>query len=141
VLVVGGIGDGSRLPNGSLSENTGDVYDSDSNSWPSWAFLDDRSRASGAIALLPGGSVLIAGGRNDINMSIQFPVNVDVSASVSSFEVYTPGNPNSAVIGNMSEGRAGLTATTLTDGTVLLVGGADTPTSVVKSADVFAPVP
>src|SRR5690606_39695783 len=81
-----------------------------------------RYKLNGAIALLHDGKVLIAGG-------------------TSSAEIYDPANGKTIeTIGDFGEHRLFATATTLTDGRVLIVGGYDQMTQVSSGVWIFESV-
>jgi hypothetical protein len=65
--------------------------------------------------LLADGTVLVAGGNGGPS-----------SVALSSAEVYTPTTGTWAPVGSMAAAREGLTATRLTNGNVLIVGGTTT---------------
>ena len=102
VLVVGG-----RNAAGALA--IAELYDPVSGAFtPAGSMLVARARP--AVARLPDGRVLIAGGH-------------DGDATRASAELYDPGTGEFVTTGSMASARAG-TATLLTDGNVLVVGGA-----------------
>jgi len=69
------------------------------------------ARTGSAVALLPNGTVLVAGGQ-DSN-----------GTSVSSAEIYDPSNGSFSITGSMGTTRHYLAATRLSNGLVLITGG------------------
>jgi hypothetical protein len=120
--VVGGSGKGLLTGRSDL------YYYADGDQWAlSQPMVDGR--ADSAMAELPNGQVVIAGGLSTDGSS---SASVQVYSSVSGLA--TERDP-------MPYGLAGLTATTLKDGSVLLVGGASTQTTVVGLAELYRPTP
>jgi hypothetical protein len=78
--------------------------------------------------LLPNGTVLIAGGEG----------NISGETSWSTVEIYTPSTQKFTPTGSMTAARAFHTATLLTDGTVLLVGG-EGNSGYLSSAEIYTP--
>ena len=79
-----------------------------------------RARDNHAATLLRDGTVLITGGESDD----PFGVNGSIfSGTTASAESYDPSTGTFAPLGNMTERRAGHTATLLKDGRVLIAGG------------------
>jgi DNA-binding CsgD family transcriptional regulator len=105
VLVAGGYGDLGR-------QASAEVYHPSTKSWaPIASMAQPRGRAT--ATLLGDGTVLVVGG-----------LAPDLSvAELASAEVYDPRNGKWAVIAPMLQGRAGHTATLLTNGEVLVAGG------------------
>jgi uncharacterized protein (TIGR03437 family) len=115
VLITGGADDGDGVNTLANAE----VYDPASGSFTSiGGMLTPRQDHS--AALLPGGSVLLAGGSANTNAELYDPVSGRFTAT-----------------GSMAASRFGQIATLLTDGRVLIAGGNLESTS---SAELYTPV-
>ncbi|HUI75386.1 MAG TPA: kelch repeat-containing protein [Candidatus Acidoferrum sp.] len=86
-------------------------------------------RANHTATLLTNGQVLIAGGLDSCS---------SICVSDGSTEIYNPQTFSFASSEALSTGRSGLTATMLTDGSVLLIGGINNGTT-VASTDSYEP--
>jgi hypothetical protein len=84
-------------------------------------------RAENTATLLPGGTVLVAGGNSGSSGS----------ATLASAELYDTGNGTWTATGNMDGGRIGHTATLLPDGTVLVAGGVSSSGSALAFAELY----
>ena len=93
--------------------------------------LMSTARACHSATLLPSGKVLLAGG-------INYP-NGPTETILSSAEVFDPVLGTSMVVGSMSIGRTGHTATLLPSGKVLIAGGAEETTQ-LATAELFDPI-
>ena len=88
------------------------------------------ARDNPTATLLPGGTVLVAGGATD-----QGP------AAVAQAEIYNPGNGTfTAITVHLIDPRTNHTATLLNDGTVLFVGGQSLSTY-LATAEIYTPTP
>ena len=124
VLVTGGFG-----PAGPLSLFTSqspiltdaELYDPRTGQWAATGPLL-TGRQAPAVALLPDGKVLFAGGYNGANLS--------------SAEVYNPRTGTWSPTGSMATVRFGPTATVLPDGRVLVSGGQGWP-GLLASAELY----
>ena len=94
----------------------------------SWAAVGDmaHARAGHTATLLPDGTVLVTGGASH---------NGGNGSPLASAEVYDPAGRTWTAVGDMTDARAGHTATLLPDGTVLVVGGVGTDTQEVSPAN------
>lgn len=103
VLAVGGVGGVGA---------TAEIYDPRSGTWAlTPLMLTDRNRHTATVLI--DGRVLVAGGEGD-----------DFTSGPSrSAELYDPATNSWSEAAQLSEGRAGHTATLLADGRVLVVGG------------------
>ena len=108
VLVAGGSGSGGE------SLATALRYEPDAGTWSSVAGMAEQ-RIAHTATLLPDGRVLVAGG----NVTTQLPSTTPLASA----ELYDPEAGTWAATGEMSEARAGHTATLLDDGRVLVTGG------------------
>lgn len=124
VLLVGG-----RSTN-ELVSRTAALFDSSTGSWSDTINLAD-DRVDSAVAVLPNGFVLIAGGS----------VASGGNASAEVLDVLDPYQAPFTVNGNLGSERAGPTATTLKDGSVLIVGGYTSPTTTIPSASIYTAAP
>jgi hypothetical protein len=98
---------------GGMGENAGNLYDPATGTFTATGSMK-VSVAFAAAALLPDGRVLIAGGLVD---------GLYGGTAQASAELYDPKTGTFSLTGSMSVPRAGLTATVLPDGRVLVVGG------------------
>ena len=125
VLVAGG------PPNGrEIGSPTAELYDPSTGSWTVTGNMV-RVRLGHTATLLPDGRVLVAGGSSEGN-----------SKSTASAEVYDPGSGSWTATGDMVALRiGGWTATLLTDGMVLVVGGFRSlgGNGMLASAELFDP--
>ncbi|MGH8012876.1 MAG: kelch repeat-containing protein, partial [Candidatus Binataceae bacterium] len=85
------------------------------------------ARFAATATLLPGGTVLIAGGV------------ANEGAAASSAEIYDPSTGGFALTGSMLTGRAYHTATLLNDGRVLICGGIDHTGRPVRTSELYDP--
>ncbi|MGG1944050.1 putative Ig domain-containing protein [Trinickia sp. NRRL B-1857] len=115
-LVFGGMGP-SRRP-----VDTVDLYDAAAQTWTSVPGLV-APRTNMMSAQLNGNSLLIAGGGVDTGT-----LGTD-TAEIYTFDPANPANSSAATIKPMNSIRIGGAATTLADGTVLVVGGWDNVSS------------
>ena len=125
VLVTGGQADCC------MSVNTAELYDPNTGTFASTNGPMSAARSFHTATLLPNGSVLIAGG-------IESPTS---PGNVASAELYNSLTGTFSLTGSMSVGRAWHTAILLTDGLVLVAGGATYGQwgSATNSADLYNP--
>ncbi len=108
--------DGHVLAAGSESEAKSELYDSRTGSWTATGSMITRRFGNHAAALLPDGTVLLAGGSSG---------NFDTGTQeLAAAEIYDPGRGTWAATAEMTRARRWHTATSLPDGRVLVVGGA-----------------
>jgi len=134
VLVVGGDG---MDPYGPLA--TAELYDPEGGSWSATGSMA-TVRIIHTATLLPDGTVLVAGGQGNDGSG---PTR-SASDALASAELYNPATGAWTAVGNLTEGRAGHTATLLPDGTVLVAGGVGlgsdaTPYNVLATAELYDP--
>ncbi len=125
VLVVGGTTDNT----GSTALDTGEVYDPSTNTWTSVANTMSSPRGDyPAIALLPNGNVVIAGGADSSGNA------------VASADIYNPATNTFTPAAAMSTARILTAAIPLPSGKVLVVGGQDTTTlTPIDTAEIYNP--
>jgi len=124
VLVAGGFNSTSDC----LS--SAEVYDPAMGAWTTTDDLN-TARHSHTATLLPDGRVLVAGGRGP-NIG---PGGTNI---LSSAEVYDPATGTWNATGGLNTARRNHTATLLSDGRVLVLGGRDNFTD-INSAEVYDP--
>lgn len=124
VLVAGG----SRLSGADkLGLASAELYDPATSSFAATGSMS-VGRAGPAIAPLPGGRVLVAGGQN-LGGTPEYPATA---------EVFDPATGQFSAAGSMTTPRFGPTTTRLPDGRFLIAGGIDGG-SVVASAELYQP--
>jgi hypothetical protein len=94
------------------------------------------SRARHSATLLPGGKVLVAGGANIFTVK-HVCTSRTQSISLASAELFDPTNGTFALTGSMTTARSGHTATLLTNGDVLVVGGVDANNNPLALAELY----
>ncbi|MGV1036849.1 MAG: kelch repeat-containing protein [Candidatus Nanopelagicales bacterium] len=116
VLVAGGV-PRPRVPPPAGSEEpaSAEIYDPESGTWSVTPAMTG-SRSDHTATLLTDGSVLMTGG-------LDFSAPGKVIPIHDSSELYDPGTGTWTAVAPMKEQRYGHTATRLTDGRVLVVGG------------------
>jgi WD40 repeat protein len=122
VLVVGGNNENN------IFFTSAELYDPASGMWSAAGSLN-QSRSSHTAILLNNGKVLVAGGSRN-------------SGPVATAELFDPGSgPNGTwtAAGSLNTARYIHTATLLTNGKVLVVGGIDSTVNPTASAELFDP--
>ena len=79
-----------------------------------------EGRAGAAIAALPGGGALIAGG---FRLTIDFPTQTFVATATASADVFRQGPNSLSATGAMATARLFPTTANLPDGTIMVLGG------------------
>jgi N-acetylneuraminic acid mutarotase len=126
VLIAGG--DVPRGPGAAGSAHAA-VYDAAVGTWTATRSMT-TARLAQAAALLPDGRVLVSGGGSFGDRQ---------APTYASVELYDPATRTWTATADMTSARAGHTATTLADGRVLAVGGAnDTVSDPLASAELLA---
>ncbi len=124
VLVVGGTNGNF----GSTALDTGEVYDPSTNAWTSVANTMSSPRGNyPAVALLPNGSVLIAGGADSSGTPL------------ATADIYNPATNTFAAAASMGTARQLTSGTTLPSGKVLVVGGQDSTGAPMATAERYDP--
>ena len=122
VLIAGG-----QTP-ANLHNATAELYDPNSGSFTPTGSMS-APRSNHTATLLPNGKVLIAGGGDCTSGCVSF----------NSAELYDPAAGTFSPTGTMTAQRSGHTATLLTNGKVLLVGGGGPGTTSNSSAEIYDP--
>jgi hypothetical protein len=120
VLVVGGYGYTNGIPVSQGSE----IYDPVTSTWAGAGGLFPTP-AEHTATLLPNGTVLVAGGRDDVT-----------GFALANAQIYDPVANSWTATGSMTTARADHTATLLPNGTVLVAGGIG---SEPASAEIYDP--
>ncbi len=122
VLVTGGhSGDGVGL-------TFAEVFDPATGRWSATGSMH-TGRIAPSISLLPDGDVLVVGGA----------VGGPTQDTTGSIERYDPATGTWSVDAPMSGPRSGHTATVLEDGAMLVVGGQDDDTRVLRTVELYVP--
>jgi N-acetylneuraminic acid mutarotase len=126
VLVAGGTALGP-------SAGTAEIYNPATNTWTDTGPLNVPRFEDMAVALLPGGRVLVAGGFAP-NLTGQPPFTPLATTEIWSpaTNQWTPGNP-------MKAARGEFASVTLMDGRILVMGGSDAGGAALKTAEIFDP--
>jgi N-acetylneuraminic acid mutarotase len=131
------LNDGSVLVVGGLNHNGGGVewasaelYDPVSGSWTATGTMGE-ARYGHTATLLRDGRVLVAGGLNTSLGGINGPL--------ATAELYDSSSASWSPTANLVEARGGATATTLSDGTVLVAGGFDVDFTSLTTAELYDP--
>jgi hypothetical protein len=129
--------DGSVLVVGGLNHNGGGVewasaerYDPASGTWTPTGSMGE-ARYGHTATLLRDGRVLVAGGLNTSLGGINGPL--------ATAELYDSSSASWSPTANLVEARGGATATTLSDGTVLVAGGFDINGTALTTAELYDP--
>lgn len=124
VLVVGG----ERHDTSFQPTASAELFDPTSGTWQQVAPMS-VARASHTATLLATGHVLVAGG-------VTVPHDAEQGASA---ELYDPTSDTWTPLPRMEQARALHTATPLSNGAVLVAGGVDETSSVLRSTELFDP--
>ncbi|CAF1528505.1 unnamed protein product, partial [Adineta steineri] len=124
VLVAGGY-NGAYL-------NSAELYNSSAGTWTTTGNMTVK-RFCHTASKLADGSVLVAGGFNDANGAYTSPVRY-----LNSAELYNPSTGTWTTTGSMSVRRQDHTASTLANGSVLIVGGFNSDGH-LNSAELYNP--
>lgn len=126
VLVAGGRREGEW----GKATASAEVFDPATATWSSVDAMG-TARLGHTATLLPGGRVLVAGGSAF--------ADVHAFGEIASAEIYTPANGGWTPVPPMSTERAFHTAIALENGGVLVAGGVDATSSVLRSTELFDP--
>jgi N-acetylneuraminic acid mutarotase len=125
VLVAGG---GGLLPGQGYTASA-EIYDPETETWSSTGSLN-TPRGFHTLTTLPNGNVLVSGGEGDV-----FPFIKKLNTA----EIYNPATGLWSLTGNLSAARGYHTATLLSTGQVLVVGGITESTATSNSAELYDP--
>ncbi|EPX64752.1 hypothetical protein D187_000174 [Cystobacter fuscus DSM 2262] len=128
VLVAGGFGSESSGP----ALKSAELYDPATGTWSPTRDLT-HARGFHTMTLLPGGKVLVTGG------GLQPNPDAEGNTLVPEAELYDPAAGTWTSAGRMSTGRAWHTATLLSGGKVLVVGGAGVDAVLSAAAELYDP--
>jgi WD40 repeat protein len=112
VLIAGGYDSTAK------SLASAEVYDPKTGTFSQTGSMT-TARGGHTATLLSDGRVLIAGGGGDNTL------HIDTLKNLASAELYDPRTGTFSLTGSMATGRAGQTATLLSDGHVLIAGGTE----------------
>ncbi len=115
-------GDGSVLIAGGDALQDAEIYYPDHDLFSTVMRSDSTAGAAGAAATLLNGDVLVTGGGPPVSKNFGYTKSLD-QAYLFLSDGSAPLKVGSMTVGLMSGLRSGHTATTLTDGTVLVAGG------------------
>ena len=118
VIAVGGI------VGGRAGSTTTELYDPATREWYSTGTLNAPRGSQHAVSGMSDGKVLVMGGNESPNTA----------------ELYDPITQVWTLTGSLNYGRYGHTATLLTDGTVLVLGGVGDDAATENTAEVYDPV-
>jgi hypothetical protein len=124
VLLAGGYGP--------VTDVLAELYDPETGSWTATGPMVE-SFTRHIAALLPDGTVLVAGGQS--NTYIQ-----DVDPALAFAELYDPATGTWTAVANLNLARRYHTGTLLPDGTVLVTGGIGPGPGLASSAEIYDPL-
>jgi N-acetylneuraminic acid mutarotase len=125
VLVAGGYTDEGSIPPTSSAE----LFDPATETWTATATPLNLARAEHTATLLPDGTVLVAGGYDDH----------EYAGAMASVEIYNPATGIWTMTNQMNSARGDFTATTLTNGDVLVAGGFSDTFSPLSDTELYGP--
>ena len=138
VLIAGGVSGPNLL-------SSAELYDPNAGTWTPTGSMS-TPRLDATMTLLPNGDVLVAGGTT--TGGVQGTGGGQTISPVASAEVFHPASGTWTATKSMGDSRFEATATSLSDGRVLIVGGfGGTPTqspsgpqfAALKTAEIFDP--
>jgi hypothetical protein len=129
VLLAGGVSLSTQAPSGRAPTATAELYDPASGRFTATYGQMPYTMARHTATLLNDGTVLIAGGNNGDSISTGFR-----NASV-----YDPNSDTFLPTGSLKVARAAHTATLLSNGRVLLTGGASGSVETSTTAELYDP--
>jgi hypothetical protein len=137
VLVTGGFASGFDCEDlGEPAESVAEIYNPATGAFGTTGFLVE-ARGGHTATLLPNGKVLIAGGGDQGGGTLP-----DFGTSSNTAELYDPAAGAFTRTGDMVTGRYGHTATLLSNGKVLIVGGVESGDSLfrtIPTAELYDP--
>jgi hypothetical protein len=140
VLVAGGVS-GTNYPN---PTNTAEIYVPGNLSFNTYSILMSSARAGHTATLLNNGLVLIAGGAIDSNGNYPNPIGTPTTST----ELYDPNfvgfystTDTTGAVTSLGTARTEHTATLLTNGQVIIAGGAmDVNGTLTNTTELYQPV-
>ncbi len=126
VLVAGGMTSADPVEGAFGSYSSAKLYDPATGTWSATGLMG-TARTEPVAALLPDGTVLVAGGAY---------VDAAGNRDLASAEIYDPESGTWSPTGDMSTARRGAESVTLADGRVLVVGAAH---GSIASAEIYDP--
>jgi N-acetylneuraminic acid mutarotase len=126
VLVVGGV---DLQSIGGIATVAGNLYAAVTNTWIPVGDMN-YAHYQGTLTLLLNGQALAAGGSNTATASPQVPA----------VELFDPTTNTWSYAASMANARINHTATLLSNGKVLVAGGADPSPGILSSAEIYDPV-
>jgi len=134
VLIVGGTTSGANLPSSYLA--TAQIYDPVANTWSTNTPSLTTGRKNHTATLLSDGRVLIVGGNN-----VAYSFGSYNTFHLATAQIYNPvTNTWSTNTPSLTTAREGHTATLLSNGKVLIVGGYNSSLTYISSAQIYDPV-
>lgn len=124
------LSDGRVLVVGGSAGLMAEIYDPITGTFATTGHIS-TARSAHTATILPNGKVLIIGGKND------FVQTIVTAEALASTELYDPQSGTFSPSGSLASARTGHTATLLTNGTVLVVGGANT--APLASTEIYDP--
>jgi N-acetylneuraminic acid mutarotase len=129
-----------RLPSGNVlvaggipSAGTAEIYNPANNTWNNTGSLNVARFEDMAVALLPGGRVLVAGG------FVPSATGAPPFVPLASTEIWHPRTGKWTLGKDMHKARGEFASVTLQDGRILVMGGVDTSGAALKSAEIYNP--
>jgi hypothetical protein len=120
---------------GPVSSALAILFDNNASSFSAAGDMS-TSRSSLTLTLIPNGEVLIAGGAAINTKAVQTKAVTTVQP-LASAELFNPASGTFSTTGSMTTARTEHTATLLSNGKVLVVGGVDANDNVLSSAELF----
>ncbi|HXN64752.1 MAG TPA: kelch repeat-containing protein [Candidatus Acidoferrales bacterium] len=125
------LSDGRVLVVGGSSDARAEIYDPTTETFSTTGSMA-VARSAHTATMLPSGKVLIVGGKDGAMNQAILTTN-----ALATSEIYDPQSGSFTLSGNLSSAREGHTATLLSNGSVLVIGGANT--EVLASTEIYDP--